>query len=130
MNLNHQTYFEEIGAWPRSGRIGRSYICGYIFCILLTAFAFWLVAQHSLSSSSLLLVLLLIAAVQFVVQIVFFLHLGKEVSARDKLIILACTSVIVLILTAGSVWIMHSLDQRMMPSVDQMNIYMESQQGM
>jgi cytochrome o ubiquinol oxidase operon protein cyoD len=130
--INTHTYFEDIGAWPRGGKrsfIFIAYIVGGLLSLALTLIEYFLATLHALSVESLIITIIALACVQFAVQIIFFLHLSKESSARERVIILACTTLIVLILTVGSVWIMFSLNNRMMPSTQQMEQYMDSQAG-
>jgi cytochrome o ubiquinol oxidase subunit IV len=130
MKFDPKTYFEDIGAWPRSShRIGVAYITGFILSLLLTLAAYFLATHHSLPYIPLISVIVLLAAIQFIVQMMCFLHLGREAASREKLFILGCVSVVVLILVAGSLWIMNNLNQRMMPSTAQMEQYMNDQTG-
>lgn len=107
-----------------------NYATGFILSLVLTIGAYMLAVQHTFSYLPLLIILLALACAQFAVQIVFFLHLGADTASRDRLIVLAGTSFVVLILVSGSVWIMLSLNQRMMPDAQQMEQYMASQPGM
>jgi cytochrome o ubiquinol oxidase operon protein cyoD len=131
--INTRTYFEEIGAWPRgngkSSSIAIAYGIGLVLSLILTLTEYYFATRHAFSVKTLLVTIIVLACVQFAVQIAFFLHLSKEHAARERLVILACTTVIVLILTTGSIWIMLSLDNRMMPSTQQMEQYMDSQAG-
>jgi cytochrome o ubiquinol oxidase operon protein cyoD len=119
INLHHKTL-----------HMGASYLAGFILSIVLTVGMYVVAVGNLLTYRSAVITLLALACIQFVVQSIFFLHLSTKRSSRLRLVMLACTSVVVLILVSGSIWIMFTLNGRMMPSVDQMNQYMNSQQGM
>lgn len=127
--MSTNTYFEQIGAWPASHGLTRSYIWGYALSLILTVVSYEAVVHHVAPRSALVVILLLLAGVQFIVQLVFFLHLGRETVSRERLIVLWCALLIVLIVVAGSLWIMFSLGGRMAPSTAQMEHYMNNEQG-
>ncbi len=102
-----------------------TYVIGYIFSIYLTITAYLLVENHLLSHTPLFLFILALAFVQFIVQVFFFLHLGRETRPRWKLAVFFGMVTIVFILVAGSLWIMTTLNYRM--STKQMENYVESQ---
>ncbi len=124
-NANH--YFEEIGIWPTHSRILRAYIIGFVGSVIITLVAYLLALHHVFSFRTSIIVLLLLACVQFVVQAIFFLHLGKQ--SRERVALLACAITVVLILVVGSLWIMFNLSGRMMPNMQQMEQYMNNQDG-
>ncbi|MDR3547714.1 MAG: cytochrome o ubiquinol oxidase subunit IV [Candidatus Pacebacteria bacterium] len=133
MNLNPlpNEYLEEIGAWPKGSRnIGAVYIVGFIFSLALTLGAYLLVVHQMLTPRMLITAVVALAGVQFVVQVMSFLHLGSGRAERARLLALGVTVVIVGILVGGSLWIMNNLNGRMMPSVDQMDAYMNTETGL
>lgn len=105
-----------------------SYVSGYIFSVYLTIAAYLAVYNHLFSNTALLIIIVALAIVQFLVQLVFFLHLGRETRPRWKLAVLLFMLLVVMILVFGSLWIMSSLNYRMTPA--QMNQYMNNQQGL
>lgn len=125
-------YFEEIGLWPRRSGNGivRAYAIGFVLSFALTLFAFWFATTGAFPYDVALVTLLFLALVQFAVQVVCFLHLGEKDSSGERLFILAGACLVVLILVAGSVWIMFTLQGRMMPDQDQMQQYMDDQAGL
>jgi len=126
MNPHH--YFEEIGAMPQESSI-RNYAWGFLLSLLLTGAAYAFVAYSVHSGAQLMLFLGVFALAQFFIQLSCFLHLGENSASRERVGILAAFLVVVFILVAGSVWIMISLNGRMMPDTMQMEQYMQSQQG-
>ncbi|MDB5265614.1 MAG: cyoD 2 [Parcubacteria group bacterium] len=133
--MNTRTYFEDVGAWPAAeGKphlVWPAYVLGFILSLLLTFAAYGVVVYHVLpvSLTYVIAVLIGLAGIQFLVQLVFFFHLSAQHAARERLIILGGTIIIVGILLSGSIWIMFTLDQRMMPSATQMTHYMDTQAG-
>lgn len=121
-------YFEEIGAWPRSHSIAGAYVTGFIISLLLTFVAYMLVVQRTLPYATLIAAILLAAFLQFVVQVYCFLHIGGK-GTRDRLVTLGFATLIIAILVSGSLWIMFSLNGRMMPDEAQMEQYMNDQVG-
>ena len=105
----------------------RLYVSGYVLSIICTLTAYLLVTHHAFFHFWLLVSVVSLALIQFIVQLYFFLHLGKETRPRWKLAVLFFMIMIVLILVIGSLWIMNNLNYRMTPQ--QMNSYMQSQDG-
>ena len=57
--------------------------------------------------------IIFLAVVQLVVQLVFFLHLGRERQPRWNLLAFAFMAIVLLILVLGSLWIMNNLNYHM-----------------
>ena len=129
-DVNTKEYFEEIGAWPSgSEKIGKTYTTGFILSLLFTFIAYYFAMHHEIPSVLALASIIVLAFAQFILQMMCFLHLGKEAGSREKIIVLSATILIVCILVVGSLWIMSSLNSRMMPTTAQMEYYMGGQQG-
>jgi cytochrome o ubiquinol oxidase operon protein cyoD len=109
----------------------RSYTNGFLGSLLLTFLTYGLVeahSKHSLFSHALIMVLIFCLAItQLFVQLIYFLHLGKESKPRWNLTVLLFAAMVVIILVGGSLWIMYNLNNRMTPS--QLNNYLNSQDG-
>lgn len=103
-----------------------SYVVGFIFSIGLTLLAYFGVI-HDWFGNGVVASLLALAIMQFVVQLFFFLHVGRETRPRWKLLMLFLAIVFVLILVLGSIWVMYSLDYRMTPL--QTEQYLKRQDG-
>jgi len=106
-----------------------TYVTGFILSVALTLAAYFLATQHMLSPELLIAGIVALAAIQFIVQMVCFLHLGTGVESRERFIVLCFAAVIVVILVGGSLWIMNNLNNRMMPTTAQMEQYMDNQTG-
>ncbi len=93
----------------------KAYIIGFILSIVLTLLAFALVSEHvnsehtAFSHSGLTLTLAGLATAQLLVQLVFFLHLGKESKPKLNLMAFYFMLLTVVIIVFGSLWIMDNL---------------------
>jgi len=127
--MKTNNYFESIGAWPaHSGHMERTYVIGFLASLVLT-FAAYAIAVYDLAPvSTVVPVVLVFACLQFIVQVLNFLHVSGASPSRERLVVLLCTALIMLILVLGTMWIMTNLDSRMMPNLDQ-EAYMQRQQG-
>jgi cytochrome o ubiquinol oxidase operon protein cyoD len=92
------------------------YLTGYIFSLVLTFEAYFLVRRHDNSHHSiyshnfLVATIMGLAIVQLFVQLIYFLHLDKEPKPRIKLAALLFAAVTIIIVVFGSIWIMENLD--------------------
>lgn len=93
----------------------QSYAAGFILSLTFTVIPFVLVTKKIVSGNALAAMLLGFAALQFVVQAVFFLHLGRETKPRWKLVALIFAALIIAIVVIGSLWIMYNLNYYMLP---------------
>lgn len=91
----------------------RSYVLGLGLAFILTAVPFGLVAWSDFSRLALLTVIGLFAAAQIIVHLRFFLHIDLSKSHRDDLQLILFTSVIILLMVGGTLWIMSDLAHRM-----------------
>jgi cytochrome o ubiquinol oxidase operon protein cyoD len=103
------------------------YFIGYILAIVLTLFAYAIVANHWLSGASLIGAITGLAVIQLLVQLIFFLHLGREKGARWNLAAFFFMLIILSIIVGGSLWIMYSLNYNMQMTPQQMDKYMQVQ---
>ena len=90
----------------------RTYIAGFGFSILFTLAAFFAVTQP-VPREWLIVVLVALAIAQFMVQVVCFLHLGRDKS-HWNFVALAFAMFVVVVLVGGSVWIMYHLEHGQM----------------
>ena len=107
----------------------KSYVVGFILSVITTLIAYIFVVNELWPPHSLVYIVLAIAVVQLVVQMVFFLHLGR--GSRWKVLTFYFTLLVVGIIVIGTIWIMNNLDYNMMHmSPDQMKEYMHENQGL
>lgn len=110
----------------------KSYIAGFVSSIVLTLAAFFVVMHPgflNLGSVGILTVILVLAVVQLIVQLLFFLHLGSGKAGRWRMGIFISTIALVLLIVIGSLWIMNHLNYNMMANPQQMQQYINDQQG-
>jgi cytochrome o ubiquinol oxidase operon protein cyoD len=96
----------------------RGYMTGFILSVVLTAIPFWLVMGKVLPPGLTGFVILGFAAVQMVVHMVYFLHMDAKVEGGWSLLALIFTGALVVILLAGSIWVMFHMNANMMPTPD------------
>ncbi|MEI7838339.1 MAG: cytochrome o ubiquinol oxidase subunit IV [bacterium] len=107
-----------------------NYAIGYATCILLTLIAYLIASLNYYRNWAIIATIATLALIQFVIQIVFFLHLSKEKKDRWRLYVFISMILVVLILVIGSIWIMNNLDSNMMLDQKQSNHYLRSQDGL
>jgi len=94
----------------------RDYVTGFILSVILTAIPFWLVMGDVISDSgTTALVILGFAAVQIVVHMVYFLHMNPRSEGGWNMLALIFTAIFVVIILAGSLWVMFHMNANMMP---------------
>ncbi len=87
--------------------------------VLLTAIPFWLVMGKVLPSpKTTAFIILGFAAVQMVVHMIYFLHMNAKVEQGWSMLALLFTAALVVIMLAGSVWVMYHMNTNMMPTPD------------
>jgi len=96
----------------------KSYVIGFILCLLLTTISFFLVYGEMITGQNLIYTLITLGLVQAIVQIIFFLHVGQEDKPRWETISFCFTILCILILVIGSLWVMNDLDKRTMPAMN------------
>lgn len=94
----------------------KSYVIGFLLSLVLTAIPSYLVINRSFSNSVLLAAILGIAVLQMIVQIFFFLHLGRGPKPFYNVIFFISTVVVILIVVGGSIFIMNNLHYNMSPA--------------
>ena len=87
-----------------------TYILGFVLSLELTLAAYLLTVSGSLTSRLLIASIIGLGVVQLLVQLVFFLQLGKESKPRWNLVVFLFMLIVLLILVLGSLWIMYSLN--------------------
>jgi len=92
-----------------------SYVAGFILSLLFTLIPYYLVVKKPTDKHTILATIIAFAVLQLVVQVVFFLHLGREKKPRWNLFFLTSTIGIILVVVLGSIWIMNHLHYNMMP---------------
>ena len=94
----------------------QSYMTGFVLSVILTVIPFWLVMGNVLDNSLVTtLVILALGGVQMVVHVIYFLHMSTKSEGGWTFMALIFTITLVVIMLAGSVWVMYHLNHNMMP---------------
>ena len=94
----------------------RGYATGFLLSVVLTAIPFWLVMTGAIPDKQTTgLVIMAFAVVQIVVHMIYFLHMNAKSENGWSILALIFTLVLVVILLAGSLWVMFHLNTNMMP---------------
>lgn len=118
-----------------SVRTLQAYIHGFVACLTLTTAAFFAVQLHLnnglLTRGWLSLIIAVCAVIQCLVQLFCFLHIRHEAKPRWKVLVLIFMVSIVVIVVAGSIWIMDNLNYHMNTMTpQQVQTYMRSNEGL
>ena len=110
-DITHDSKNEEGGAM-------KSYVTGFILSLVFTFIPYYLVDKQTISGTKLLVTILGFAVLQMLVQVTFFLHLGRGPKPRWNLFFFIATVGIILVVVGGSILIIKNLHYNMSP-VDQ-----------
>ena len=109
-------------------RILSRYVVGFASALVFSVVSYLIATNGWLGApAATMAILLLLAALQLVVQLVCFLHLGINDRSVSRTAIFAFVMTMMLVIVIGSIWIMKNLDYRMQMSSDAMTEYMEKQ---
>ncbi len=97
----------------------RDYVIGFILSVILTAIPFWLVMAKVLPPAATAPIILGFAALQMIVHMIYFLHLNSKAEGGWTMLATVFTLAVVVIMLAGSIWVMYHMNKNMMPSHDQ-----------
>ena len=93
----------------------RGYVVGFLLSGVLGAIPFWPVMGKVAAPAATGFLVLGFAAVQMLVHMVYFLHLNAKVEGGWSMLALLFTAALVVVVLAGSVWVMYHLNPNMMP---------------
>lgn len=97
----------------------RSYMTGFVLSAILTAIPFAIVMGGGFESRLLTAAVVVgMAVAQILVHMVFFLHMNTRSDEGWTMMALIFTVVILVIVLAGSLWVMYHLNTNMMPQMD------------
>ena len=101
------------------------YTIGLVLAVVLTATSFWVANTSLLWPPGVPLGLVVLAIAQMGVHLVFFLHITSGPDNTNNVLALAFGVLIVIIVAAGSLWIMFNLNDNMVPPPELMNLHMQ-----
>lgn len=88
----------------------KPYVIGFVLSVLLTITAYVLTVRNIFGASTFFWVIFLLALMQFAVQAIYFLHIGRGTNRKNNIITLSFMLLVVVILVLGTLWIMQNLD--------------------
>lgn len=92
----------------------KAYFSGFLFFLALTLISYFVVVKQLLNFPLTICVIVACAIIQSVVQLGIFLDLITEPKPRSHLHIFSLMVLILVIVIAGTLWIMYSLNDRVM----------------
>lgn len=95
-----------------------SYTTGFVLSILLTIIPFMIIINTWMEGWTLVWFFVAFAVLQLMVQLIFFLHIGKGASAQWNITVFGFMIFFVLIVVVGSLWVMHHLNYNMLPPIE------------
>lgn len=92
----------------------KTYTVGFILSVVLTVIAFYLVMSGGMPRNAMVWGICSAGIVQILVHLHYFLHLDTTSSSRWNLMVLLFTLLIMVIFIGGTLWVMYTLNYRMM----------------
>ena len=117
-DLEHEEDDKGGSSDEHNARVG-TYLLGLALATLLTIASFWVAKTHLIYDPGIPMALATLAVAQMGIHLVFFLHLTTAPDNTNTILALAFGILIVVLVVAGSLWIMDHLNQNMLP-MDQM----------
>jgi cytochrome o ubiquinol oxidase operon protein cyoD len=107
----NDTHNQNMGA----GHItSKGYITGFVLALLLTVISFGLVLTNIVSRQVAVIGLFVAAVAQMLVHLHYFLHLDRSSAQRWNVLALVFTALLLFIFVAGTIWVLYTLNARMM----------------
>ena len=103
-----------------------SYVVGYLLSLAFTLIPYYLVVSHRVVGSILLITILTFAMAQLLVQVIFFLHLGRGADAKANVYFFIGTVSAMLVVVVGSIVIINNLHSSM-ATIDQTKRIVDSE---
>jgi cytochrome o ubiquinol oxidase operon protein cyoD len=93
----------------------KGYLLGVALATILTAASFWTADTDLIWAPGIPIALAVLAVAQMGVHLVFFLHISTGPDNTNNILALAFGIMIVILVVAGSLWIMANLNHNMLP---------------
>ncbi len=100
--------------WPQTLKL---YLTGFVGSLIFTAFSFSFAAMELFPKRILIAILIFLAICQSLVQLIFFMHMGKEAKPRWMTLVFYFMVLVLGIVILLSLWIMTDLNHRVMPEM-------------
>jgi len=92
----------------------KSYLTGFVLALILTAIPFAVVMRGNVSAAVALAGIFIAGLAQILVHLHYFLHLDTSSAARWNVLAMIFTLLIMALFVGGTLWIMYTLNYRMM----------------
>ncbi|QOL79984.1 cytochrome o ubiquinol oxidase subunit IV [Pseudooceanicola spongiae] len=104
---------------------------GFVLAAILTVIPFGIIlGEPDFSRYIKIGIIMGFAALQIIVHLVYFLHLNSKAEGGWTIAATILAVVILVIVLAGSLWVMHNMNENMMPMPDMDKMMsLQSQQG-
>ncbi|MEM6463234.1 MAG: cytochrome o ubiquinol oxidase subunit IV [Pseudomonadota bacterium] len=100
----------------------RSLMIGFVLSVILTVIPFYIVMGDVLDNRILAVAIVFaLGATQMIVHIFYFLNVNSRVEEGWMAMALTFTVLLVVIVMAGSMWVMFHLEENMMPAQEQID---------
>ncbi|WP_283178988.1 cytochrome o ubiquinol oxidase subunit IV [Gemmobacter sp. 24YEA27] len=118
MGAHHDTHGQSGGQDHGHGSHA-SYIRGFILSVILTAIPFAVVMSGGFESRLATIALIVgFAVVQIIVHMIYFLHMTTRHEEGWTMMSTIFTLIVVVIMLAGSIWVMYHMNTNMMPQMN------------
>ncbi|MEM0900399.1 MAG: cytochrome o ubiquinol oxidase subunit IV [Pseudomonadota bacterium] len=98
----------------------KSYLIGFGLSVVLTVIPFWMVLGEVTDSVPILIsVIFGLGAIQILVHVYYFLHVTLGAEEGWQAMSIAFTTILVVIIMVGSIWVLFHLHENMMPAHEQ-----------
>ena len=92
-----------------------SYVIGFVLSLIFSIIPYYLVVNKSLTGNALTATILTFGVIQMLIQIIFFLHLGRGPKPLYNVVFFGATAFMILVVVIGSIFIMKHLHYNMSP---------------
>lgn len=100
--------------WPQTLKL---YLTGFLGSLILTVLSFTFAGFELFRGPILIALLIFLAVSQAFVQLIFFMHMGKEAKPRWMMLVFYFMVLVLAIVIIGSLWIIGDLNHRVMPEM-------------
>ena len=100
------------------------YTIGLLLAVILTITSFWVANTSAIWAPGVPAGLAVLAIAQMGVHLVFFLHITTGPDSTNNVLALALGILVVILVAAGSIWIIANLNENMMPPPELTNLHM------
>ena len=101
----------------------KNYVIGFVLSLVFTLIPYYLAVNQVVKGIALFGTIVGFALVQALIQIVFFLHLGRERKPHWQAGFLIATAGAIVVVTGATTWIMYHLNTNLMPNQQAMQAF-------